>query len=240
MTELPGGQLLPPPLPLPEGAGYVSLRVQPENYPALAAALSQHLELPASLRTAVAKRQALWLAGRWCALQALQAAGCLYPKIPGTGEMGEPLWPMGWVGSISHSDTHVSAAVAPTQHCAGLGLDNESLIAGKTLDAVRERISLPAERLHPPAQWSEQLWYTLIFSAKESLFKALYPQVKKFFGFEAARLEGIAAGRLRMRLMEDLGAGLRAGQLFTGVWAEQPGQVFTAIWLEQDRWLAAQ
>jgi enterobactin synthetase component D len=44
---------------------------------------------------------------------------------------------------------------------------------------------------------------TLIFSAKESLFKALYPTVKSYFGFEHARVHDIGEGYVSLKLNSD-------------------------------------
>ena len=56
---------------------------------------------------------------------------------------------------------------------------------------------------------------TALFSAKETLFKALYPSVGRFFGFEAATLsEPPKASSLTLRLTEPLGANLPAGRCF--------------------------
>lgn len=228
MPELRNACIIPPPLSLPETITYVNLRVDPQAYPALVTELSQYLALPSYLEKAVLKRQALWLAGRWCACQALQGAGCETLQIPGSGLRGEPLWPEGWIGSISHSDTHISAAVASKPDWGILGLDNQPLIPLTT--AVCMRISVEAERQHVPAGMSEQLWYTLIFSAKESLFKALYPQGKRYFGFNAARLEKVTHNNLQLCLLQDLGAKWKASQRVTGCWNVQEGQVFTAVW----------
>ena len=47
----------------------------------------------------------------------------------------------------------------------------------------------------PATEVSELLAYTAIFSAKESFFKAAYPQVCRYFGFRAVALLGIDLSR---------------------------------------------
>jgi enterobactin synthetase component D len=55
-----------------------------------------------------------------------------------------------------------------------------------------------------------------VFSAKETLFKMLYPFVKRFFGFHSAQLRSPPApGSLTLRLTEDLSAECTKGTEYT-------------------------
>ena len=59
------------------------------------------------------------------------------------------------------------------------------------------------ETLHVAhGDWTPERLLTLVFSAKESLFKCLYPRVQEFFGFAAARV--IALDRVRHTLVIQL------------------------------------
>src|ERR1041385_6463005 len=80
-------------------------------------------ELPAELARAVEMRRAEYVAGRYCALQALKQAG-LPASVPGS-EGRLPVWPHAIVGSITHKKGFVSAAVAPASRLAGIGIDCE-------------------------------------------------------------------------------------------------------------------
>ena len=77
--------------------------------------------LPQALRHAIQKRQREFLAGRWCAEQALQrlAAGSTHVAM---AEDRAPIWPNGVVGSITHSGNFAAAAVAWAADIAGLGV----------------------------------------------------------------------------------------------------------------------
>lgn len=145
------------------------------------------LTLPASLGRAVAKRQREYLAGRRCACEALSRAG--YPEsfYPAMGEDRLPAWPSGWLGSISHSGDHAVAVAASAQHCSALGIDIQEQASEKTMNAIGSMIAKPEELL-PIDGMHVHTKLLLIFSAKESLYKALYPQVRKIQEFEAARL----------------------------------------------------
>lgn len=116
-------------------------------------------------------RRQEFVAGRWCARQALAALGrppCeLLPDSDGL-----PLWPGGVVGSITHCRGLALAAVLPaTQPETLLGLDLE-----KT-----NRLSLAASRrvLHPlELKFAEgdQVRASILFSLKEAFYKAQFPR----------------------------------------------------------------
>src|SRR5260370_255501 len=61
---------------------------------------------------------------RELARQALGELGVAGVAILG-GERGEPIWPPGVVGSLTHSDAHCAAAVAPAGDVLTLGIDVE-------------------------------------------------------------------------------------------------------------------
>lgn len=122
---------------------------------------------------ATPKRVREFTLGRAAAHLALQRLLAVEPGPFLQGERGEPLWPTGVVGAISHSHDLAVAAVARQTDCAGLGLD----LQGPTtvdLRRIAHKICLPAE-----LEWSEAYpgstadTLKLIFSAKESVFKAL-------------------------------------------------------------------
>ncbi|SEB03955.1 4'-phosphopantetheinyl transferase superfamily protein [Alkalimonas amylolytica] len=72
---------------------------------------------------------------------------------------------------------------------------------------------------------------TLIFSAKESLFKALYPEVGCYFDFHAARIKEInfVNCQITLELIQELGPTLRVGTHFSGVFELDSTKVFTII-----------
>jgi 4'-phosphopantetheinyl transferase EntD len=221
--------------------------------------------LPTSLADyisgAVPKRQAEFIAGRYLAALALQHYNQQHQpneqhqyRQP-TSEPSEfgppqglpfywvaahtdrsPIWPAGYIGSISHSNGVVICALARNRDIRLLGIDTEQLLTPDVANELCTSILLPQEQdLLPPQD--PALWLSLIFSAKESLFKALYPQVKRFFPFSAAEVLAIQpwCGRLRIRLTESLSAGLPAGSSFSCQFQyldipHQPSQVQTLIY----------
>ncbi|MCK6371914.1 MAG: 4'-phosphopantetheinyl transferase superfamily protein [Gammaproteobacteria bacterium] len=127
------------------------------------------------------KRLAEFGLGRASARCALQRLGQPAVGIP-VGRNREPLWPPGIVGSITHADNCAAAVVGLKPTFTALGLDLEP---AEPLEAsLWERISRPAElqRLGG-ALVTPGLGVRLIFSAKESVYKALWPLTKQFLDF---------------------------------------------------------
>jgi enterobactin synthetase component D len=184
-------------LRLPREFGFSALSVHDHVPPALT--------LPASLGRAVPKRQREYLAGRRCANEALLCAG--YPEsfYPAMGEDRLPIWPSGWIGSISHSGDHAVAIAAAAQHCSALGIDIQEQASEKTMNAIGSLIAKP-EELTPINGLDMHAKLLLIFSAKESLYKALYPQVRKIQEFDAAKLIQSDAETLVFELTRDWSA----------------------------------
>ena len=153
---------------------------------------------------AVPKRRAEFLAGRFAAGQALALLGVT--GIPGRNDDGSPRWPAPVVGSITHGAARAVCAVAHATELRGLGIDAERLMDESAKDELRARICGPEERalLAGSLAAPEHHWVTFAFSAKESLYKCLYPLVGHFMDFSAARVVAAVA--------EARGAGL-AGEL---------------------------
>lgn len=103
------------------------------------------------------------------------------------GEHREPLWPKKLIGSISHSGQTSIAAVKPKQTPkSGFGIDMQSIIDSETQAKIsptiisRDEYVLIKKRVN---KLSETMLFTLVFSAKESFFKALFNKVGEYFNF---------------------------------------------------------
>ncbi|AZP71103.1 4'-phosphopantetheinyl transferase superfamily protein [Pseudomonas poae] len=186
---------------------------------------------PASIQRSVAKRQAEFLAGRLCARAALQQLDHL-DLIPAIGEDRAPVWPGHISGSITHSTGHAAAIVGHKAQWRGLGMDLENVLsleraerlAGEilTADEMQRMALIPREQM--------ALLVTLTFSAKESLFKALYPLVQKRFYFEHAEVvEWSESGVVRLRLLTDLSSEWRDGTELVGQFAVADGQLLSLV-----------
>jgi 4'-phosphopantetheinyl transferase EntD len=151
---------------------------------------------------AVASRRETFRLGRAAAHGALQALDRDEGPIL-TGPGRAPIWPAGIAGAISHVSGLGIALVAPTTDTDGVGVDIEE--AGESQPELEGQVPRPEELawLDRTDRADRDCLLLSLFSAKESLFKAFYPRVGSFFGFEAAALVP-AAGGFTARLVADL------------------------------------
>jgi len=132
------------------------------------------------------KRRRDFTLGRECARQALQKLG-IAPAPILRGNSGEPLWPLSVCGSITHCDGYCAATAACRAHIRGIGIDVER-IQSLTEDVFKQ-ISLEPEQAWIRDADPQMPWDILLFSAKESVFKAWFPTGGTWIGFEHARIE---------------------------------------------------
>ena len=76
------------------------------------------IDYPAHIQASVTKRQVEFFAGRLCARMILDAYG-LERHVVATGKQREPLWPEGFVGSITHSGGYAAAIVCLSREMLG-------------------------------------------------------------------------------------------------------------------------
>jgi 4'-phosphopantetheinyl transferase EntD len=135
---------------------------------------------------AVPQRVRDFTAVRTCARTALGRLGLPPgPLVPGPA--GEPLWPVGVVGSMTHCDGYRAAAVARRTALHAVGIDAEP--HRRLPPGVAGQVLLPWERDHTRVLPDEVRWDRLVFSAKESVFKAWFPLTGSWLGFEEALVE---------------------------------------------------
>lgn len=191
------------------------------------------LMLPPRLESAIAKRKTEFLAGRYCAQMALKKMGVDCPATIAIGENRAPCWPRGTVGSITHSKGFASAIVASSDIARSIGIDSEALIAEKTANNVSSHILTDMERYEANAELiqSDRHYLTLIFSAKESIFKCLHPLVQQYFDFRHAvvELDPEHPGRFRFQLLKDLGGEFCSGYSASGFYALNDDFIHTAV-----------
>jgi 4'-phosphopantetheinyl transferase EntD len=136
-----------------------------------------HEEQPA-LGRAVPKRVAEFSTGRYlarCAMADLGLPECAVPR----GDDRRPLWPTDRIGSITHSGDVAVAGVAAADALLGLGVDLEE--TGRVRENLFGRLFTRPE-LRELAAGNPRL-PGLLFSAKESVYKAVNPRVGRFIGF---------------------------------------------------------
>lgn len=120
--------------------------------------------------------------GRYCARIALANIGYKNAEIL-VGDDKEPIWPTGYVGSISHSSKMVGAVAAKASDLRSIGLDIETI--GKIKPEMWQLLYTEPEKEFLSSFSGEELAYytTLLFSFKESFYKLQYPLTKTFLNF---------------------------------------------------------
>ncbi|WP_217253841.1 4'-phosphopantetheinyl transferase superfamily protein [Streptomyces sp. AC602_WCS936] len=185
---------------------------------------------------AVAKRRREFTVVRSCARRAMAKLGV--PARPVlNGEGGAPVWPEGLTGSMTHCDGYCAAALVRVTDLASLGIDAEP--DGPLPDGVLPGVALPAEtarlrrlaREHPGVHWDR-----LLFSAKESVYKAWFPLTRRWLDFTEADIEITVdpgdprRGTLRAALLvPGPTVGGRRLTRFDGRWTARHGLVATAV-----------
>jgi 4'-phosphopantetheinyl transferase EntD len=180
---------------------------------------------------AVEKRRREFSTGRACARDALGQLG-VPPREILSGPRGEPLWPEGVVGSITHCDGFRGCAVGRRSDFAAIGIDAE--VDAALPDGLLGDIALPEERRALAALAREDpapSWDRLLFSIKESIYKAWFPLAESWLGFEDASVSiDRARGTFSAHLLVP-GPTLQGRHLdgFSGSWLAAEGLLLSAI-----------
>ncbi len=173
----------------------------------------QELELANCYKNRLRKNE--FLLGRYI-LHSLQAD---LPAIL-RAEKGNPSWPQGFVGSISHKDGHVVACLESNQDLFSVGIDLEETTRMPL--EIAKQICLPEElRLLSEESTvdAKKELLSLIFSAKEALFKCCFPPSQIWFGFDEAVLSKFSRDEetFSIILLRDLPPFFVKGQIFNGL-----------------------
>jgi len=163
-------------------------------------------------------RRATFVGGRLAARAALDELAV--PSGPVlSDERGAPIFPAGTCGSISHKDRLAVALVGRDEGWT-LGIDVE-LASGPTYD-ISSRVLSAAEQRRlataPEAIRAREVLFC--FSAKEALYKALDPHVRRFVAFDEVSVVRDARGVARFELDLAGGEGPFATELATWAWQD--------------------
>ncbi|MGH3959178.1 4'-phosphopantetheinyl transferase PptT [Mycobacterium sp.] len=180
----------------------------------------------------VAKRRNEFVTVRHCARIALGELGL--PPVPILkGDKGEPCWPDGVVGSLTHCTGYRGAVVGRSTGVRSVGVDAEP--HDVLPDGVLDAISLPEERREMAALPNGMHWDRILFCAKEATYKAWYPLTRRWLGFEDAHITfdvdpSRSAGSFLSTILVD-GSALSGPPLtaLAGRWSVGRGLVLTAI-----------
>ncbi|WP_078965630.1 4'-phosphopantetheinyl transferase family protein [Streptomyces aureocirculatus] len=186
---------------------------------------------------AVPKRKNEFATARHCARTALARIG-LPPAPILRGDKGEPLWPAGVVGSMTHCLGYRAAVVARSGDVLSLGVDAEPAEVLKDA-GVLDLVSDETERAMLSALAADDSsvpWDRLLFSAKETVYKTWFPLTGRWLGFEEARLDIRADGTFTAEIL--VSAPVVAGTAlsrFSGTWLVRDGIAVTAIVMRAQR-----
>ena len=180
---------------------------------------------------AVDKRRREFATARACARTALGKLGLPpVPIIPGL--RGAPQWPPGVVGSITHCAGYRACAVARGRDVITIGLDAEphDTLPHGVLGAVAshgEQVRLATLASARP----DVCWDRMLFSAKESVYKAWFPLTRRWLNFEDADVDIDPVNHVfTARLLVD-GPVVNGAVLtgFEGRWLVSDGLIVTTI-----------
>ncbi len=133
----------------------------------------------------VTKRRNEFITVRHCARVAMAQLGVPPSPIP-KGEKGEPHWPDGVVGSLTHCEGYRGAVVGRSIAVRSVGIDAEP--HGVLPKGMLDAISLTVERTEISALPGELHWDRILFCAKEATYKAWFPLTQRWLGFEDAHI----------------------------------------------------
>jgi len=212
---------------VPEGVAAAELFEDPPG-------LRPHPQEEPLVARAVDKRRREFAGARHCARQAMRTLG-VEPGPVLRGEKGDPVWPRGLVGSLTHCDGYRGAVLGYSLQVRSLGIDAEphdvlpeGVLPAVSLDAERDWLASAGDDLH---------WDRLLFCAKEATYKAWFPLTQRWLGFEDAHItferdttSEATTGTFRSRLLVP-GDTLDGPPLtaFDGRWLVTDGLVLTAI-----------
>lgn len=182
--------------------------------------------------TAVNARQSEFAAGRACARSALTDMGVGDPEPIIPDEHRAPIWPSGFVGSITHCTGLAAAAVARADTWLGIGIDAEPAeplpqeVVDLVLDSTEQFALTNLPDLGVP-------WDRVAFSAKESLYKVWSPLQHTWLGFEDVALDLDTDGTFTVQLgPPDIG---KLPRTMSGRWAVTDGLVITTLAVQLTR-----
>lgn len=182
-----------------------------------------NIKLPDSLNKAVNKRKSEYLAGRFCADRLLRQSG-IDAFFVNHDENRCPIWPEGVCGSITHNNNVALAAISTQQQ---VGIDIETIMRVDLVTNIQDSVLTAQENeqfLENKDEKQREFMFSVIFSAKESFFKAVYRDVRKYFDFACVSLETIAipsnpvnpVGRLQFVVNENISPKYSRGRRFSG------------------------
>lgn len=176
--------------------------------------------------TAVRFREFAW--GRACARAALTGIGIPVATLP-IGPGRAPVWPPGIVGSIAHTRETAVAVAARQTDLRSIGIDIE---ATDPLDHdLLATICNPAELAELGATAESLVIAKLLFSAKESIYKCLWPITGTFIEFADMRVRLDPRRATFTATSHGDPCTVQPAEELLGAYFQGDGLILTAAWL---------
>lgn len=181
-----------------------------------------------AVRNAVDARRAEFLTARECARRGLRDLG-VPPGPIARGRNGEPQWPIGIVGSITHCAGYRAAAVARQKDVTAIGIDAEP---HAPMDpSVFTIVSTPKEidaQARLRAQCRKIHWDRLLFCAKEAVYKAWFPDHHLWLDFHDVVVLLRRNGTFTAEV-SPVGNPITSAAIMDGKWSVRQGIAMAAI-----------
>jgi enterobactin synthetase component D len=180
----------------------VGVALTPGEPPSDASCARLVAEERAFAATLTGVRRATWVGGRIALREALARIDAEPETAILASDRGAPVLTEGLAGSVSHKET-IAVALVAREATARIGVDVELDVA-RRIDVARHVLTDDEARDVNALPESERVRALLIrFSAKESIYKAVDPFVRRYVSFKDAevwpREDGSANVLLRLR-----------------------------------------
>jgi 4'-phosphopantetheinyl transferase EntD len=180
-----------------------------------------------AIAAACESRQREFATGRWCARNLLADMGVGKKEIR-RGKNNEAVWPEGICGSITHTKGACCVIAAFQTNYETVGIDIEK--ATRLIRSPARRLFLNKDEI----DWTSGLpagspdVYLTIFSIKESMYKMLYPLVKKVIPFSALSVLRLKDdGVFSCHVNKDLNEAISLGRILHGQWFKNENWLVT-------------
>lgn len=216
-------------LPLGTDPGHAGITLPLSAGDEVAAMLPPHW-LPPSIQVAAPRRRAAFVAGSICAELALASLSRPISHSMLTRDArGGPLWPDGTLGSITHNACTAAAITTRQEGCVGLGVDVETRVEARGLEAVTDVCMTAGERDQHLASEDPAATATLVFSAKESLYKALQATLPEWIDYTDVEVDEITEQSLRLSPRPGTRVAAHLSAPVTADWRWHGDEVYTRV-----------
>ena len=187
--------------------------------------------LPDELKSASIKRQADYLAGRRCARHCLVLLSQPTVDLAYAGPGKAPSWPTQVAGSISHT-LGLAMCLATTESML-VGVDIEHVLDDSQAATIQHLVVNDDEWRHCPSALSKPAFTTLLFSAKESIYKALGLLFGVRLDFQSVSLCAVGGCTLTFVANHSIGHSLQAGWLMVVEYHRKGDLIETQLLLQK-------